>query len=306
MSHLETKVIQLQSKKLTVQVLPDLGAVITSLVDRHGHEYLAEALHPRPIGLPLSANFNDGGLGGIDDCLPAVSGGVYPTVPFQGWQIPDHGEVWLRAWDVIDIRPEEATFSIQGLQLPYTFARRMLVEESILRLDYSLTNHSNYNLPIVWANHPMLYITPKARLEIDAVGWLLVEASNFGAQLGERLPYPHTYIQGKLVDFREISSLPNGMYLKAFAPCTNVLEATLHYPEWNTSLKIITNAMQRLHIGIWLNKRGFPIESPLEHISIEPTFGSSDSLERAYKDGNCLFLGAQSTETWTLRYQIMD
>jgi hypothetical protein len=61
-----------------------------------------------------------------------------------------------------------------------------------------------------------------------------------------------------------------------------------------------------LQIGIWLNKGGFPVEAPLEHLSLEPTFGSSDSLERAYQDGSCLTVGANATERWTTIYQVLE
>lgn len=99
--------ITLQTDAIRIVVVPETGAQITSLMDFNGHEYLASGFSPRPDNLPLYASFNDGGLGGIDDCLPAVAADIYPNEPGVGWAIPDHGEVWQRPWQVIASSPKE-------------------------------------------------------------------------------------------------------------------------------------------------------------------------------------------------------
>jgi len=53
-----------------------------------------------------------------------------------------------------------------------------------------------------------------------------------------------------------------------------------------------------------LNRGGFPSEQPVEHFSIEPTFGSADALTRAMKDNSCLTLKANSDERWRLSYRL--
>jgi galactose mutarotase-like enzyme len=297
--------ISITSDFLEVAVVPEIGAQIVSLKDKQGHEYLAPAVSPRPPDLPLSASFNDGGLGGIDDCLPAIAAGTYPVEPFADWPIPDHGELWLRPWQVQSQTEAEIKVSITGLRLPYSLTRHTAVVDDALRLAYTLTNEGDIDLPVVWASHPMLQPTPGLEIDLGMPDTLLVEASNAGLAAGSTIPYPVIEIGDRSIDLRSWGSLPEGFYLKAFAAPPAGAAATLTYPEWGTSLEIVTESRHPLHLGLWLNRGGFPEDEPVEHLSLEPTFGSSDSLEKALKDDSSLILKARETEMWTLTYRVV-
>jgi galactose mutarotase-like enzyme len=295
----------LQSEGIRVVVVPETGAQITSLMDSDGHEYLASGFYPRPDNLDLYAPFNDGGLGGIDDCLPAVGADVYPGGPYGGWKIPDHGEVWQRPWQVVESSPNELVVSIEGARLPYTFVRRMTVHDAALDIDYQLINHGENDLPIVWASHPLFVPTPNMTIVFAHQGYLKVEACNMGFEQDAQIDYPILKVRGGEVDLRRWDSLPLGFFLKAFSPLPPGAPVVLGHIEWGRSLEIVTTAQTLIHLGLWLNRGGFPSEQPVEHFSIEPTFGSADALTRAMKDNSCLTLKANSDERWRLSYRIL-
>jgi galactose mutarotase-like enzyme len=113
-------------------------------------------------------------------------------------------------------------------------------------------------------------------------------------------------LRGERTDLRRWDSLPQGFYLKAFAPLASGEVATLHHPDWGTALEVVTRARQQLHLGIWLNRGGFPEGRPVEHLALEPTFGAADALSRALEMGNCLFLAPGGEERWTVTYRIVE
>lgn len=296
--------IILRSDMLKVVVLPDKGAQIVSLQDSLGHEFLSPGTMSRPANLSLSASFNDGGLGGIDDCLPAIAPGAYPVEPYGDWRIPDHGEVWLRTWQVEQVAPETATLSIEGLRLPIIFTRAMTVSGNELHLDYTLENHGLIDLPIMWALHPMFQPTFGTVISLDDTQELIIEACNIGLLPGSVVPYPVCRIGDRDVDLRRWNELPVGFYLKAFAPLASGWTLKLTYPEWAAELEMITTASTAMYVGVWLNRGGFPEPNPVDHFSIEPTFGASDSLATAYRQKSCLILKGRSQETWSVVYRI--
>ena len=299
-------VVTIQSESMRVIVIPELGAQITSLMDSDGHEYLSPGLWPRPDNLPLSASFNDGGLGGSDDCIPAVAADIYPNEPYKGQLIPDHGELWQRPWRVIKSSSKELIVSIDGVFLPYSLVRRMIVNGPILDIEYQLINNGEYDLPIVWASHPMLVSTSEMTIDFAHSGYLKVEACNMGFEQDARIPYPIVKILEQDVDLRSWKSLPEGFFLKAFSPLPAGSPVRLNYPEWGKTLEITTTADQPVQLGIWLNRSGFRLDHPVEHLSIEPTFGSADALTRAMVDNSNLTLRTKSDELWHLSYRVLD
>jgi len=299
--------VTLCSESLQVVVTPALGGQIVSLSDAVGHEYLARAPHPRPPDLPLYAPYLEGGLGGIDDCLPAIAAEPYPPGPYAGWLIPDHGELWQRPWDVIHQTSSELTLAITGSRLPYRLTRTATVAGDVLRVEYCLSSNCDTDLPVVWAAHALLAVTPGAVLDIGNPTSLMTDqTSSAGIAPYSRIPYPRLRLTGKDIDLRYWDTLPPGFFMKGFAPLAAGAPVALHHPQWGTALTIVTRSDHPLHIGLWLNRGGIPSGAPLEHVALEPTFGSADLLSRAVDDGSCLVLKARASPCWTVSYQVVQ
>ena len=299
------EVITLSRDGMTAGIAAGLGGRIVSLRDRAGHEYLAQSPLARPRGLPLSAGYLEGGLGGIDDCLPAIAPGPYPTGKWAGWPIPDHGELWQRAWRVVDQSESTLVLAIEGSHLPYALARTARLLNGGLRTEYRLQNHGDEPLSLVWAAHALLAPSPGAQINIGAHAEVAVDgACSSGIEPYSRIHYPDTAANETLIDLSRWDSLPAGFFVKVFAPLRSGEPVALHHPTWGTTLEIVTVADTPLHIGLWLNKGGIPLPGPVQHLALEPTFGSADALDRALLDDSALWIAAGKTASWMVDYRI--
>lgn len=299
--------VTLRSASLEVVVTPALGGQIWSLRDAASHEYLARSPHPRPSGLPLYASYLEGGLGGVDDCLPAIAAGPYPSGAYGGWPIPDHGELWQRPWDVIRQSRSELMLAIAGSHLPYRLTRTAVLASDTLRVEYHLESNCDADLPLVWAAHALLAVTPGAVLDIgDPTSLTTDQTCAAGIAPYSRIAYPRLDVAGKVIDLRYWDTLPSGFFMKAFAPLSSGTPVVVRHATWNTALTIVADSRHPLHIGLWLNRAGIPADSPLEHVALEPTFGSADLLSRAVHDGSCLVLKARSSESWSVSYRVVQ
>lgn len=302
---LSPEFITLSRGGITAGIAAGLGGQIVSLRDRAGHEYLAQSPVARPPDLPLSAGYLEGGLGGIDDCLPAIAPGPYPTGKWAGWPIPDHGELWQRAWRVIDRSEAAVALAIEGSHLPYTLERTARLLEDGLQTEYRLQNHGDEPLSLVWAAHALLAPSPGAQIDIGVHNEVAVDgACSSGIEPYSRIRYPDVVVKGTSINLSRWDSLPAGFFVKVFAPLCSGQLLALHHPTWGTTLKIATMADTPLHVGLWLNKGGIPLPEPVEHLALEPTFGSADALDRALADNSALWIGAGKTVSWVVDYRI--
>src|SRR5262245_34070136 len=88
--------IHVHTGLIELTLIPELGGKVSSLRDtRNGREWLWR--HPRyeykrvPHG---SSYITEADTGGWDECFPSVAQCQYPSAPWQGVPIQDHGELW--------------------------------------------------------------------------------------------------------------------------------------------------------------------------------------------------------------------
>jgi len=165
--------LSIQTGVMELSIIPELGGKINSLLDsRTGREWLWR--HPRfpykqvPHGSSYTAQSDTGGW---DECFPSVAQCEYPSAPWQGAAIQDHGELWSHPAEFeMDEQERRVTLRTrwQGIVLPYTFTRVVTLNEksSVIHVDYEVTALRNTDQPInyVWCIHPLLAIEPGMEL----------------------------------------------------------------------------------------------------------------------------------------------
>jgi hypothetical protein len=117
-----------------IAVVPELGAKIISLKNlRTQREWLWQ---PK-VKLELFTNsprddFSSSTLVGIDECLPTIA-----PCSWRGRQLPDHGEVWSRPWNVEQSawRVGILKTSIKLENSPLKFERTLQLREDHLQFD---------------------------------------------------------------------------------------------------------------------------------------------------------------------------
>jgi hypothetical protein len=263
---------------------PAAGSHVRSLCF-DGWEVLAAARHPRRPGLSLDAPFVAGGLGGFDECIPSISGEE---------SIPDHGDAWQRAWRVEEASQESITTAIEGAVLSYRLQRRVAVVDEAVVLDYRLDSLDDRQLELTWAAHPLFRVEPSSVLRLP-VRSLMVESSGGGAGRGAVYELDSGAIGSGVLRWAD---LPAGSFLKGFAPWPRGTVARLEHPDEGVVVSVAVKAADPVHLGLWWTRFGYPVGDPVEHLAIEPTFGSSDSRRQNIHSGTGLRLAARASRAW--------
>lgn len=270
---------------LQVELVPQLGAKVTSIRLGSGREWLAPPLRPlvKPVGSnPDWAKFD---CSGWDECFPNVA-------PSRELGLLDHGEVWGRPWT---FRYTDNGVLTQIASERFRFARTLSVTGSCLTADYLLLNVGAHRLHWAWAQHPLLAISEQTRLVLPACARVRVDSAFAGgkpsADVGWLCPAATLALETGL-------SVAHGRAAKIWFehPHPSVV-GVRHGDEW---LVWRIDESSTLDLGLWVNLGGWGQE-PVAHLAVEPAFGASDDAEVSFSAGsssNGWSLAAGARRSW--------
>lgn len=303
--------IRLDSAHLRLSIVPEAGGKIASLVDpRTGREWLW-----RNPSIPLHVPTYGGSYvlghdsGGFDECFPAIAEGPFPSAPWQGVMIPDHGELWGLAWEA-EVEGLSVRLGVDGVRFPYRFERILTLSPAAaeLRLDYRVINRAPFPFPFVWSSHPLLAIEPGMRLLLPEGAPLRV----FGASdpslgdLGTPLRWP-------ALQHLDLSTVPEpdaGYAAKLFGPAPDRGWVGLHDPRTATTLRFEYDPLAIPHLGLWLNMGGWsPHEDrpPYFNLGIEPCIGAGDDLGLAVRQYRAHgVIPPKGERTWGMTLRLVE
>jgi hypothetical protein len=142
-----------------MQIRPERGGRITSL------RLAGEELLDQGIGIddPHADGFVAAGAWGWDEMVPNVEPARYSGPgPFEGVELPDHGEAWRLAWTVVD----DSTLECRGRVLPWKLSRRVVLTDLVARIAYTYTNAGNAPLYAYWCSHALFRYEPQMRVDV--------------------------------------------------------------------------------------------------------------------------------------------
>jgi len=270
---------------IELTLVPELGGKISSLRDmRTGREWLWR--HPRyaykkvPHG---SSYVAEADTGGWDECFPSVSACEYPSDPWKGAAIQDHGELWNQVTET-EIVEEDRAVHIhnrwQGVTLPYTFSRTIELENgsSVIRMEYEVNNKDDRPLNFVWCIHPLLAIEPGMELLLPSsarfnVGGAFPEGL---LPLDQKTTYP----------FLEFPSLPPtdaALAIKLWSEPLSAGEGWASVRAKDGEFKMRWDVSLLPQVAVWMNLGAFGMDggSPYYNMGLEPCIGAQDSLNDA-------------------------
>jgi galactose mutarotase-like enzyme len=298
--HGRYETVVIESDRVRLLVVPAYGAKVVSLLDRRsGREWLTSGSPPSgspPSGSPPSgadardAPFDGTVAYGWDECLPSVAAAPDPVAPDR--RLRDHGDAWGRATSATT-RGDALETAVEGVDWPYAFGRRLLVEGASIRVDYELVSRADRPLPFLWSMHPLLALEPGSRLRLPGVD-AVIGAHAVGAE-GMIEPGAQVGWPGDGLD--EIRPIEAGMAVKLYAGPLEVGRAAAITPdgswlalEWDTRIAP--------YVGLWLDYGGWPADDPLHQVAIEPTTAPADDLPTAVGDGLALRLVPGAIVRW--------
>jgi galactose mutarotase-like enzyme len=300
-----------ETEQLVVTIVPELGGKAVSLQNRKtGREWLWRS--DKPLGNEgYGTSFAAGDESGWDEMFPAIDAGAYPQAPWQGRAIPDHGEVWSRAWEH-QTTSSALTCRIGGVLFPYVLEKTYTFPAAdTLRTEYTVANLSGAPFSFLWAAHPLLQVREGMKLHVpNDLKEIEVSYSAVGrlGAFGSKQPWPlaHSSISGGLVDLSTVE--PNaGRFAEKYyftgrlglgsGSGSGSGYAGISDPATGEALMFYFPADQVPYLAVWANYGGF---SGNYHVALEPATGCMDELAHAVRRGEAAVVPGRGVYRWHL------
>jgi galactose mutarotase-like enzyme len=204
------QVLRLENEWVSVDILPELGGKIYSLIHKaSGRNLLWQNPRLSPEKVPYGSSFDDHWCGGWDELLP----NDLPRNAPGGDLLPDHGEFWAQTaeWTVLRSSPQsgEVRLSLNGRVLPTRFEKTIILTASdpFVRIRYSFSNSGMDAFPFLWNIHPAMAISPDTWLDVPADRGITEtwRGEQFQTNTQFQWPYANKRIGG-VVDLRQVES----------------------------------------------------------------------------------------------------
>jgi galactose mutarotase-like enzyme len=286
---LEERYVTLRSDELSVIVAPERGARITSLRRvGDGREWLSQArdggLGARP---ELDSVFTASDHCGWDEMFPTVDPCVFPSDPFLGLAVPDHGELWSRPWEVREETDVSASHRLRSDRFGYNFERTLRLNGATLRCDYrcELDADVEVAVPFLWTLHPQFWMLEGTRLELPGQRSSVLDTSS---------PDDLRAVAwgGDLVVERDVE--PGGDRMIYLHPGDEVDHATL-LDQSGSWLRVAWDRSFAPYLGIWMD-HGRHTRGRV--LAIEPSNGFFDELARASRNALVTRFSPGEAATW--------
>lgn len=295
--------VAIENEHIRLDVWPTFGGKVSSIVDKaDGYDllfgYPAE-LPTRPL---YDSAYESGWNAGWDECFPAIAPGRYPSHPYEGVAVPDHGELW--GLPTLAVPTKHGITTVwNGLRFGYRLTRKLHLEENTLTAEYSLTNLAPFEFRFVWSMHAMLSLHQPVQLDFpDGTPFRFSHGSDHVED--EQLFHWPVLREGE--SFAELASLPEKRAWKIFSMDPVQGPLTVRYPTRSRRLSISYQSQDQdvslpAYWGMWVNTGGW---SGQRYFSIEPTTGRHDWLDRSVHDGSAGRLGPSARQDWTVRWTL--
>ena len=295
--------LSLSEKDWEVQVIPDLGAKISSIRWR-GRELLAANPRKPLRRAQYAAGYAEYDASGFDECFPTIGPCLYPAYPWAGTQLPDHGELWPLPWSY-QLQNNACELQVHGIRLAYTFSKTISFGDTdAIRFHYRLSNPTAFGLHYLWSAHPLLALQPGMRILLPHGTRVSVDWSK-GSRLGEigtQHNWPNTLdCSGRPVDLSLILGEDAGTVEKLYT--TPLVEGwcALYNPADGSFTAFTFPTAKVPYVGLSINLGGWPVDGPgYYNLGLEPCSGYPDKLDRAIEQGTCSTLEGQAEIEWDI------
>ena len=273
----------LVTSNLSITVLPAMGGRISSLRSQKGEEWIAQP-HAPLQARKMGDSFIRPEMAGWDEMVPTTdsclaSDGVT--------QLPDHGEVWSRAWEVDKFSNHEIFLSILLSTRSLKFERKITSTENKINIGYALTNVGTSPMPAFWAAHPLF---SAARLE--------------SIKIHPQPSFDQTYPDFPL---KRLHLLPNtlvhGTSAEYWAAPQEQAEQVQLNAKDGSTLKISWDCAKVPYFGIFVDNGEF---SPEPVVSPQPSLAYFVSESKALASNRIPLLQPEEEITWDLALELID
>ncbi|MGH2522391.1 MAG: hypothetical protein ACRDH2_07795 [Anaerolineales bacterium] len=305
--------IHVNTGSLSLTLMPELGGKIGGLRDeRIGREWLWR--HPRMAyrRVPYGGSYiTQADTGGWDECFPTVAPCTYPSPPWAGTALQDHGELWSQP---TTLRVAESANEValhtrwQGVALRYIFERTVTLSANSARsrFDYSVTSNAEAPLHFIWCAHPLLAIEPGMQLLLPPSArfncWSTVPPNLIAQNSGLRFP-----LTARDIDLTTLPDTCAGIALKLWSDPLPEGDGWATLRARNGELRMRWDVAHLPQVAFWMNLGAWAGDggAPYFNLGLEPCMGAQDSLAEAVTERNLFAtLPPRGTRTWWLEVEL--
>lgn len=267
----------LENEHVALTLTPHFGARVTSLIDkRTGRNWLV----PGDLvgGAGNESAFGGQEARGWDECYPTV--GRCASIAWRR-TLRDHGDLWGRPWT--------CTQTQQAIAATYVdertrFTRTLTLEGLCIVASYKVTNARDTLLPTLWSQHCLLACEPGERLTLEGISGLQAR--------GQAIDLVN--VDG--TDFTKVHDTASGLALKAYGAVDGRARVSIMGEKGGIAFS--WDAQDAAFVGLWLDYGGWPEDSPVHQVAIEPTTSPTDDLSGALAGEHALWLKPAQSRRW--------
>jgi len=246
--------------------------------------------------------YKDTEFDGIDEIFPTMTECKMPAGEFKDARLHPHGDLYRKKWTY---SMDNGILSMQttGFKLPYVFKRTVHLDKSSLVLDYAVTNNSEQPLPYIYTFHPIFSASTGSKLELPADLNVKVSFSmkNWLGKSGELRKFGDIKNEDGTLFIENMFKKDSGRYWKFFTEKLNKGEVILRCG--NSSRVVISWPAEMFpYLAVWCSEGNVGGQN---HIAIEPSASSEESLEKAYACGEARLLPPKGKHEWQTRISIV-
>ncbi len=300
--------VTLESEVVRAQFLPHIGSKMCSLIYKPRNvELMVQTPGDQYRMQPYDGVYEAGECSGFDEMFPTIDTCFFEHYPWQGSKIPDHGEVWSLPWEH---RVEDQTlyFGVHGVRFPYKLEKWVsMTDDSIIRIDYLLTNLSDFDFAFLWSAHTMINLEEGVELVLPPEARRIVSIFQLNGigEYGEEQDWPiFSDGQGKQIDRARLQPQSTRRAEKYYIK--GKLSSgwcALKYHRSQFGLALSFPAATVPYLAVLSNEGGW---RDIYNIFLEPATATFDRPDVARLHQQASILKARSTYRWHLNVSLFD
>lgn len=298
----DIQAIRMESEDLAVTIIPESGAKVQSIFDKkHNREVLFQSSRPEFRRAAYGDGFPAGDMSGFDEVFPTIDECYYPSGPWKGVWIPDHGEIWAVPWEC-EIEENSIRLSVTGTRFPFQMEKKVeFLRENCFRMSYRVKNFSGFDLHSIWCPHPFFLADVDAHVVLPTPVRQVISTCGLENKLGEYgsiHDWPVTQLaDGSRYDISDVTNPPYAGKCEKFYTIQNPGEGWCALRNTRTGYTVgLSYPVEKLpYLGVW--------EGIVEGVyvaALEPVTGALDRLDVAMLAGKAGVVKAKSTDEWYL------
>ena len=292
--------IVMESSQLRVTILPESGGKIQSIFNKiEGNELLIQSQNAEFKRSDYDTSFSDGDQSGFDEVFPTIEACRYPTAPWSGINIPDHGEVWTLPW-AAERHEDHVTLTVDGVRFPYQLKKKIeFQQENCLKISYSVANRSDFPFSYIWAPHILFAREEDFEVCLPAAVKTVMSTCNLDNKLGgfgTMHTWPTTVVDDAAYPISKTYPMYPGKCEKYYAMDTlDEGWCALFNPKTGSAVGLSFPVSDVPYLGIWDGFIGDQCATALE-----PCTGAFDDLGVANLWRRVQSVEGKSTRAWYL------